>query len=70
MTTELKSYYNMLKAFDWYYAYSDDHRVWKAGSDKEDQLRQISRESIEHKKLWLGFNNWKNGHGEMPNEPT
>tara|TARA_B100000925_G_scaffold290670_1_gene276436 strand:- start:652 stop:834 length:183 start_codon:yes stop_codon:yes gene_type:complete len=60
----------MLKSFDWYYVYSDDHRVWKSGSDKEDQLRKISRESIEHKKLWLGFNNWKSGHGEMPNEPT
>ena len=70
MTTELKSYYIMLKQHDWYFEYSDDHSVWRAGSDEQTRLREISRESIEHKKLWLGFNNWKNGHGEMPNEPT
>jgi len=70
MTTELKSYYIMLKAHDWYFEYSDDHSVWTAGSDEQTRLREISQESVEHKKLWLGFNNWKNGHGEIPNEPT
>ena len=70
MTTELKSFYTMLKRHDWYYDYSDDHRVWKEGRENYDRLHTISRESTEHKKLWLSFNNWKSGHGELPNEPT
>ena len=31
--------YNALERFDWYYAYSDDHRVWSAGQAKSKQLR-------------------------------
>ena len=30
---------NLLKNFDWYYAYSDDHSVWKRGRDREGMLR-------------------------------
>ena len=30
--------YNELCRFDWWYEYSDDHSVWKRGSDKETEL--------------------------------
>ena len=33
----------VLSGFDWYYAYSDDHRVWKKWADEEDRLRQFYR---------------------------
>jgi hypothetical protein len=29
---------NMLKEMDWYYEFSDDHRVWSAGSKAEDSI--------------------------------
>ena len=35
---------SQLRAFDWYYAYSDDHSVWSAGHRKSADLRQVSIE--------------------------
>ena len=29
-----------LKSHDWYHAYSDDHRVWRAGSNSQRKLTQ------------------------------
>ncbi len=29
-----------LKNHDWFYAYSDDHRVWKKGREKEKLLQE------------------------------
>ena len=33
-----------LKNFDWYYAYSDDHRVWKRGRERFMQLNRDLKE--------------------------
>ena len=33
-----------LKNFDWYYGYSDDHRVWKRGRMRMDQLNRDLKE--------------------------
>jgi hypothetical protein len=30
-----------LKNHDWYYSYSDDHRVWRAGADSIVNLRRM-----------------------------
>ena len=30
-----------LQRHDWYYAYSDDHRVWTAGRNEEQKLRGL-----------------------------
>lgn len=30
-----------LERHDWYYAYSDDHRVWKAGVNEEKKLQGL-----------------------------
>jgi hypothetical protein len=66
----LKEYYNELRRHDWYYEYSDDHGVWRRGCDNHNKLRSMSDESQDHKKMWIQFNNWKMGKGELPNEPT
>jgi hypothetical protein len=39
----LDQYIAQLKAHDWFYEYSDDHRVWQAGRDVIEQLRQAQR---------------------------
>ena len=31
----------MLRGHDWYYAYSDDHSVWKAGRAKESKIKGL-----------------------------
>ena len=34
-----------LKTHDWYYAYSDDHRVWRRGNEASGRLR-VAREEL------------------------
>jgi hypothetical protein len=47
----LTEYWDMLNSHDWYYDFSDDHSVWKAGVANRDKLNTIARQSDDHKKL-------------------
>ena len=40
---ELKQYWHRLERHDWFYEYSDDHSVWKRGSDYERELMYDAR---------------------------
>lgn len=51
--TPLKEFDLMLTQHDWYYAYSDDHRVWSAGIKAEKRIQEISHESKAHAKLFM-----------------
>jgi hypothetical protein len=55
----LHDYWNMLNRHDWYYQYSDDNRVYRAGSRAESDLRLIARQSQEHQALYDGFHRHK-----------
>jgi|LakMenE18May11ns_1017448.scaffolds.fasta_scaffold5840688_1 hypothetical protein len=44
MSDKLLQYEKLLKAHDWYYDYSDDHRAWRKGSDEFDALRKLRNE--------------------------
>ena len=35
----LREYWDMLNRHDWYYQFSDDHRIWSEGSKNSDQIR-------------------------------
>jgi hypothetical protein len=35
-------YYKMLESMDWYYHYSDDMRVWRAGEAKQSELKRLA----------------------------
>jgi hypothetical protein len=48
----LEKYREMLLKHDWYYDFSDDIRVWRAGKKHEELLKHIAKQSPEHKKLW------------------
>lgn len=37
----MKSLYLQLKNHDWFYGYSDDHRVWKKGQRAQSHLRSL-----------------------------
>lgn len=39
-----KEFYAMLEEHDWFYGYSDDHRVWTAGSEANRKLQAIIQE--------------------------
>lgn len=32
---------NLLSTHDWYYAYSDDHRVWQRGRDQSNDIQAL-----------------------------
>lgn len=68
--TELKDFYRMLGYHDWYYEYSDDHRVWTKGRDAKDTLERIAKESPEHKKLYEEFAKYIFSGGEKPEQPA
>ncbi len=36
----LEQYIAALKAHDWYYEYSDDHRIWTEGRDHKAKIRE------------------------------
>lgn len=39
---EFNAYVEMLKSHDWFYAYSDDHRVWATGNAVEKVLFEMA----------------------------
>lgn len=38
-STEAQEIFNRIRKVDWYYNYSDDYSVWKAGSDAMSSLK-------------------------------
>lgn len=51
----LADYYDRLDGFDWYYAYSDDGGVYRAGERAMKALKIVAEQSPEHKALYDGF---------------
>ena len=47
-----EDYMDKLRKHDWYYEYSDDHGVWRRGSDERDQLRRLQEEIDSGYKVW------------------
>jgi hypothetical protein len=39
MNSVTQGFYDRCESFDWYYEYSDDHRVWQRGCAAHDALR-------------------------------
>lgn len=37
---DLTTLEKILKKHDWYFDYSDDHRVWQRGRDERDEIRR------------------------------
>jgi hypothetical protein len=49
---DLEKYKKLLKEHDWYYQYSDDHSVWRAGSHSHNVLWHFAKQSPEHLKAY------------------
>ena len=39
----IQEFYDLLKAHDWSYQYSDDHRYWQKGRDEANMIDHILR---------------------------
>lgn len=77
MTTTLNDYYDLLARHDWYYSFSDDGRVWRAGVVAEKELQRIALESDAHGALLAGFRDhyfsgkpWGTEKAPMPERPN
>lgn len=44
MSDKLQEFEKLLKNHDWYYEYSDDHRVWRNGCNEFDALVKMRNE--------------------------
>jgi hypothetical protein len=44
MSDKLQVFEQALKSHDWYYDYSDDHRVWRRGTEQHDALLKMRKE--------------------------
>ncbi|QZI94431.1 hypothetical protein MelnitzEXVC044M_150 [Methylophilales phage Melnitz EXVC044M] len=62
----IREYFKQLRYHDWYYNYSDDHRVWKAGSANYDLIRDKSKENLTYKRMYNEFMKWMNSERELP----
>lgn len=57
----LREYYDALSSFDWDYAYSDDHSIFRQGEQRWRSLQGASETSKRHKALWDSFQKWRTG---------
>lgn len=55
-----EEFMNMLERHDWYYAYSDDHRVWTKGREESDAIYKAMTDDVELREL---YRNYKTEHG-------
>lgn len=51
-------YWDKLNAHDWYYDFSDDHRVWERGTKQEDDLRALANSVEDGKELYEAFHKY------------
>ena len=51
----VKEYMTMLQNHDWFYDYSDDHRVWQDGVNERQKLRDAFSLDKRFKKM---YNDW------------
>ncbi len=51
----LLEYYNELEKHDWYFNYSDDHRVWSNGNSNLKRLQKLSMLSEKHRDLYEAY---------------
>lgn len=57
---EFNQYVQKLSAHDWYFDYSDDHRVWSRGNEKSKELQSKAKSDPVYKgayEAYVAFNN-------------
>ena len=73
----LIDFYQMLEWHDWFYSYSDDHRVWLNGQENAGKLAEIAKQSEEHNKLFRDYSkhvfsgpSWNTEKSPKPEKPN
>lgn len=72
----LQEYYDQLASHDWYYHFSDDGRVYNAGYQEQNALKEIAKKSPEFQALYDAWHNymftgepWGNERAPYPERP-
>lgn len=53
--SSISMYETALRSFDWYFEFSDDFRIWQAGSIKKRDLVRMQKLYDEHYVLWNAY---------------
>ena len=64
MTPE--EYLGELERHDWFYSYTDDHRVWRLGRDNLARLKSIAQENPKLLALYNAYSEYMFGYGNKP----
>ena len=56
----LKQYDKKLANHDWFYYYSDDGRVYRAGRESASVIEDMMRQSDDHTKLYVAWSKFVN----------
>ena len=51
----IEQYFAECSRMDWFYDYSDDHRVWTAGNERDRELGRIANGSPILEKIYRDF---------------
>ena len=43
----IQQYEEKLSSHDWYYVYSDDHRIWTSGEAQSRELNKLSKSLVD-----------------------
>ena len=62
----IEQFYNECLQHDWFYDYSDDHRVWTAGSDNQRRLYSLAEESETKMQIMSAFRSYVRGNRQRP----
>lgn len=66
MEMNIEQYFNLCSTHDWFYQYSDDHRVWEEGSRHAERIRYLASDNEAYEKIRQEFNNWLRGERDRP----
>lgn len=54
----LREYWELLNNHDWFYQWSDDHRVYQKGFRESQELSTLSIHGKDFQDLYQAFNDW------------
>jgi hypothetical protein len=62
----IEQFFNEASRHDWFYDYSDDHRVWTAGNEYKNNLYRLAEGNTVKEKIITEFRQWTLGKRERP----
>jgi len=62
----IEQFFNEASRHDWFYDYSDDHRVWTAGNEYQNNLYRLAEGNTVKEKIITEFRQWTLGKRERP----